>query len=95
MGNAILLGTAEPIPPTVVADGKYVRIVELESGRKTLVFEVQSKAGHELGYISFYAKWRKYTFVPAESSVFDQVCLREIANFLEDETKKWRAGLNG
>lgn len=44
-----------------------------------------------LGYIRWYAPWRKYSFLPCRETVFEQDCLRSIADFCEAETKKQRA----
>lgn len=44
-----------------------------------------------LGAINWYAPWRKYTFSPVPSTVFEQDCLRDIASFIEVETKTHHA----
>jgi hypothetical protein len=54
-----------------------------ESG-KTDVYRVTNAV--TLGMISWYAPWRKYTFHPAGSTVFDPGCLRDIADFCEHLT---------
>jgi hypothetical protein len=53
---------------------------------KTKLWGVQSTGGAVLGTISWFAQWRKYTFEPQPGTVFDSVCLGEIANFIATET---------
>lgn len=50
-----------------------------------------------LGIVKWYGPWRKYCFFPnqANSTVFDAVCLQDIAGFCTDETKKYREKKNG
>ncbi|MBZ5700289.1 MAG: hypothetical protein LAN84_00420 [Acidobacteriia bacterium] len=45
-----------------------------------------------LGQIRWYSGWRKYCFFPAAQIVFEQDCLRHIADFIESETAKHRKG---
>lgn len=42
--------------------------------------------GAPLGWVCWYARWRKYTFQPIEGTVFEQDCLRDIASFLIERT---------
>jgi hypothetical protein len=60
---------------------------------KTDTWEVWSldEASH-LGQIRWYAPWRKYCFFPAGECVFEQDCLRHVAEFIESETTKHRKG---
>jgi hypothetical protein len=53
---------------------------------KTSIWDVEnSKDGRSVGAIKWFGKWRKYAFYPAPDCVFEQVCLREIAGFLESQ----------
>ncbi len=45
--------------------------------------------GPRLGDIRWYAPWCKYVF-QSELAIFDEVCLSEIADFLEKETRAHR-----
>ena len=64
------------------------KLCELPKGRKTQMWEVSSiMGGCILGYIQWRSGWRKYVFQPAEDTVFDASCLREMADFLEQETR--------
>lgn len=69
--------------------------LQAPDGRKTQRWIVWSGKegfeGSELGQVKFYPQWRKYSFFPASQTLFEADCLRDIATFCEDETKKWRA----
>lgn len=59
---------------------------------KTSLFEVIAvESGGLLGSILWYGPWRSYAFEPLALTVFEQRCLREIADFCERETKAHRA----
>lgn len=40
----------------------------------------------KIGTISWFGRWRKYAFHPGNDTVFEEVCLREIAEFCERKT---------
>ena len=67
--------------------GTYITFAERPPKPKTKVWAVLSQGGAEIGTVCWYGPWRKYCFMPAYSSVFEQVCLREIAQFCETETR--------
>ena len=60
---------------------------------KTNEYEVTEKHNVRatLGYIRWFARWRKYAFSPITNTVFEETCLREIAQFVEEETQAHRA----
>jgi hypothetical protein len=65
---------------------KFVE-VNMRDNRKTCVWAVLTADGkHNLGHVSWYAPWRKYTFAPNPMTVFEWVCLRDIAEFCQDNT---------
>jgi hypothetical protein len=95
MSNPILIGTPEVIYPRLALNGKFIRIMECDNGvHKTKLFRVDNKETGEIAYIRFYPKWRKYVFEPLDNTVYEQVCMREIADFIERQTMLWRASLN-
>ena len=49
----------------------------------------------ELGIVKWYAPWRRYCFFPADGSLFDAACIREIAEFCAAETLKHRRARHG
>lgn len=62
-----------------------------ESG-KTLRYTVHArKGGACLGIIQWRAQWRCYCFEPAYPTVFEHVCLRDLADFLETQTAVHKA----
>ncbi len=59
-----------------------------KSGR-TNIWHIKAKDTELfLGWITWFAPWRKYTFAPQEKTVFEQTCLRDIATFIENKTKE-------
>jgi hypothetical protein len=72
----------------------YIQFVEIDlrDGRKTKVWAVLTIDGTKnLGHVSWYGAWRKYTFCPGQLTVFDKDCLREIADFCEIRTDAHRS----
>jgi hypothetical protein len=69
--------------------GKYL-IVELgghSASGKTQIWFVRSTDGTELGNISWNSGWRKYWFNPFENTGYEEICLRNIADFCEKLSK--------
>ena len=55
-----------------------------------LVYSNKEDAIHpdlSLGEISWRGGWRKYAFFPDTDTVFEADCLRDLAQFCEDQTK--------
>ena len=44
----------------------------------------------DLGTIKWHNSWRKYAFFPFSNTLFEQDCLRDISNFIEEQTKLHR-----
>lgn len=44
-----------------------------------------------IGTVHWYAAWRKYAFSPNVRTVFEEVCLHEIAEFCETKTREHRS----
>ena len=83
--------------------GKWIDVIdEKAEGRKTKIFRVISRAGMVegadakilLGSVRWFGRWRCYAFFPAEQTVFEKVCLSEIANFCHDQTVAHRLNAN-
>jgi len=73
----------------------FIKFAEVkDSKRKTKQFCIMNTTNMPcvLGYISFYPQWRKFVFFPNKEiiTLFDDSCLREIANFCEDQSREWR-----
>jgi hypothetical protein len=75
-----------------LVSGSYIRFIrhpELETG-VTQRWEVSSSGGDNLGQVKWFGNWRKYCFSPFADTVYEEVCLREIAFFGEQLTKLHR-----
>jgi hypothetical protein len=60
---------------------------------KTDTWEVWSMDGtSHVGQIRWWSSWRKYCFFPKPETVFEQDCLRLIADFVEEKTAVHRKG---
>ena len=75
---------------------KWIRFVESSSVSrpgKTKTWDVRTeKEGQFIGKIGWYSAWRKYVYYP-ENSLYEEDCLRDIADFLEAETLAHKAKL--
>jgi hypothetical protein len=81
-----------------VVKGTYIRfrMIENPPGAKTHSWWVETKNGVDcLGIISWYGGWRKYTFRSESGSEFEEICLREIAQFITDRTAEHKAKRRG
>jgi hypothetical protein len=60
-----------------------------EPKRKTNLYGVwnNDEPDHPLGSILWNSGWRKYVFRPLAGTVYEETCLREISQFIEEETK--------
>ena len=67
--------------------------------RKTNIYEVLPKGEPGsfrlmLGQIRWFGRWRKYCFFPSTDTVYEETCMRDISQFIEEETKAHRAKKN-
>jgi hypothetical protein len=63
-------------------------------GRRTRAWTVVTKdSGEALGLVDWYGAWRCYVFTPTleVETVYEQRCLRDIADFVEARTKEHKA----
>lgn len=71
----------------------YIRMVPIDvpPSRKTRVWSVRAlRDDAELGQVKWFGRWRKYAFFPIDA-IFEEVCLREVADFIEAVTREHRA----
>lgn len=47
-----------------------------------------NKNNNSLGVISYYPLWRQYIFQPFGDTAFNNTCLRDIIDFMENEINK-------
>lgn len=74
---------------------KHLYFNELNTTTVTKRWEVIVTASDAiLGFVSFRGAWRKYVFQPNAATLYDASCLREIAQFTEAETNRWKENIN-
>lgn len=79
-----------------VSLGNFVRFVHVGKSKsgKTSIWEVRPlRDDLLLGRIQWHGPWRCYCFLPEVCTVFEQVCLQDIALFCGRETKQHRVKL--
>jgi len=76
-----------------VSDPKWVRFEALPRfvGRKTDIWQVLEGNGAILGEVRWWGPWRQYTFQPRGGTTYERRCLRDIADFCEEQTTAHRA----
>jgi len=71
---------------------KWIKIMEIGTSKtgKTKIFEVvtNEEKMQILGYIKWDGPWRKYTFQPTPDTKFEETCMRDIADFIQEQTKQ-------
>lgn len=71
------------------ASKSYIAFVEVPAPGVTKRWEVRTKANEcVIGRISWSTAWRKYSLGPAYPTDWDEGCLREVADFLETQTRE-------
>lgn len=69
-------------------EGTHILFVPIDNAnRKTLIWQILTKNRDFLGTVKWFGRWRKYCFFPAPDCVFEEVCMREISQFIVDHTK--------
>lgn len=73
---------------------KYIKFELFEKKKKTRVYSVkQHDTLFILGFIKWFAAWRKYCFYPEDGIIFDTSCLQAIIDFIKklmDERREVR-----
>ena len=49
--------------------------------------------GVPLGQVKWFGKWRKYSFFPLQETLYEETCLRDIADFCQTLTQVKRTGV--
>lgn len=83
---------AMPEPDDVVTQYLHIEFRGHSDSGKTRIWVVRAKeGGGRLGTIAWYSPWRGYVFEPGHGQlVFEQRCLRDLADFLETATRAQR-----
>lgn len=77
------------MPSDVCTEHLTFRYITSSASGKTMVLSVLSKnSGALLGKVVWRATWRKYVFEPDGDTVFDAICLRDIAGYIEALTRE-------
>ncbi len=72
-----------------ITEGTHIKFVPAQPKPKTKTWWVVNKYDDvSLGNIGWFGRWRRYSFFPNPDTVYEQVCLREIASFCEEQTEK-------
>ncbi len=70
---------------------KFIKIgqVDDEVFNKRPVYTIfNKKSGEEIGHLTWYAAWRQYVFSSWEGIVFNNGCLKDILDFMDNHTQK-------
>jgi hypothetical protein len=60
--------------------------------KKTGIWDVRTVVGirQRIGQVKWFAPWRRYVFIPETDTLYDEKCLKKLAEFCEAATKqKW------
>ena len=72
--------------------GTHIVFVFLQApdpAKKTKVWAVENAYGDgNLGLVKWFPRWRKYSFFPQNDCIFEEVCMREISEFLVARTQE-------
>ena len=69
--------------------GTHIKFVPAPPKPKTLAWWVVNKYDDgQIGWVGWYPGWRKYSYFARPETVYEQVCLREIADFCERKTRE-------
>jgi len=93
MNQETMNGEAQRLLPGAPCSttGTHIRFDELTPNPATKRWAVMPRDGSaQIGGISWYGPWRKYCFIPMPNCTFEQVCLREIADFIDTQTRQHR-----
>ena len=71
---------------------KWIDFVEVPAPGVTKRWEVRAKRGDVwLGFVAWSNGWRKYALQPSGRTEWEQDCLRDVANFIEAQTRDHKA----
>ena len=65
---------------------RWIRFELAQTCPRTCIWTVYTNDGGCLGEVKWWSGWRKYCFFPASGSLYEQDCLRDIANFCQEVT---------
>lgn len=66
----------------------HIKQVNEELFEKKPVYRIfNNKSGDQLGIISYYKPWKEYVFSSIPECAFNNGCLRDVLDFIENEIK--------
>jgi hypothetical protein len=68
----------------------WIRFRQIPFAGKTERWEVETRDGVTIGRISWSTGWRRYILQPAFPTEWEQDCLRDIADFIERQTRDYK-----
>ena len=73
-----------------IKETKYLKfIAEQKEGRKTKIIHIYDKSAiEEIAIIEWHLVWKQYCFIPEFTTVWDNTCLTEILQVLNDLMKE-------
>jgi hypothetical protein len=76
----------------MTAAPKWMDFVEVAAPGVTKRWEIRAKQGNALiGCVSWSTGWRRYMLQPGYPTEWEQDCLRDVADFLEAQTREHKA----
>jgi hypothetical protein len=60
----------------------FLKFIETKDTGKTKVFNICNNSGDILGYIKWFANWRRYCFYTIDNMIFDVNCISEVSDFI-------------
>ena len=78
--------------------GKYLHAASPTASKtgKTkewLIYSGKDGADTLIGHVSWFGRWWRYAFYPEDDTVFEQGCMRELADFCELQTENHKKQL--
>ena len=73
--------------------GEYIYAIEVwEEGKKLPQYVLCNKKDLfiHLGMIKWYGAWRKFCFYPISDTIWDNKCLEQLLNFINDYNSNWK-----
>ena len=68
------------------AESHWIEFVIMGRTDKTFLWDIALKeSGVVLGRVKWFGRWRKYAFFPADGTIYETTCLRDIAAFLDEQ----------
>lgn len=63
---------------------------EILPNRKTPIYNIINNNNLKIGQIRWYGPWRKFCFYPDSDTIWDNKCLQDVLNIINDYNSKWR-----